>query len=119
MSWRVANLCDEKRFGSPSRKQVIMYLADKASDDGAGIWCSKYTIARHTELSLATIKRIIREFIDEGLLVQTGDRPCDRGYTVVFRICLNRVGELPDLRDERDGKSTGVNRAGFAGGSDS
>jgi hypothetical protein len=101
-------MCDERRFGSPSRKQVIMYLADKASDDGAGIWCSKYTIAKHTELSLATIKRIIREFIVEGVLVKTGDRPCDRGYTVVFRISLEQISSLPELDDDQDRDGTGV-----------
>lgn len=50
MSWKVANLCAGRRFGSPVRKQIIMFLADKASDDGSGIWCSKGTIQRHTEL---------------------------------------------------------------------
>ena len=30
MSWKVANLCAGQRFGSPVRKQIIMFLADKA-----------------------------------------------------------------------------------------
>lgn len=50
MSWKIANLCADRRFGSAARKQIIMFLADKASDDGSGIWCSKGTIQRHTEL---------------------------------------------------------------------
>ena len=37
MSWRIANECAERRFGSAARKQIIMFLADKASDDGSGI----------------------------------------------------------------------------------
>ena len=41
MSWRVAKECAERKFGSAPRKQIIMFLADKASDDGSGIWCSK------------------------------------------------------------------------------
>ena len=57
MSWRIANECAERRFGSAARKQIIMFLADKASDDGSGIWCSKGTIQRHTELSESTVKR--------------------------------------------------------------
>ncbi|MCZ0814158.1 MAG: hypothetical protein ACQEVT_13280 [Pseudomonadota bacterium] len=32
MSWRIANEC-------ALRKQIIVFLADKASDDGSGIWC--------------------------------------------------------------------------------
>lgn len=33
MSWRIANECAERRFGSAARKQIIMFLADKASDE--------------------------------------------------------------------------------------
>ncbi|WP_156929483.1 hypothetical protein [Paracoccus sp. J55] len=54
MSYHVESLCDCRKFGSAARKQIAMYLANKASDDGSGIWCSKHTMARHTELSLAT-----------------------------------------------------------------
>jgi hypothetical protein len=38
MSWRVANECAERQFGRAARKQIIMFLADKASDDVSGIW---------------------------------------------------------------------------------
>ncbi len=51
MSWRVANECADRRFGSAARKQIIMFLADKASDDGSGIWCSKGTIQHHARLA--------------------------------------------------------------------
>ncbi len=72
MSWRIANECAERRFGSAARKQIIMFLADKASDDGSGIWCSKGTIQRHTELSESTVKRTIIDFLREGILIETG-----------------------------------------------
>ncbi len=63
MSWRVANACAERKFGSATRKKIIMFLADKASDDGSGIWCSKRTIQRHTELGETTVKQTVREFL--------------------------------------------------------
>ncbi len=94
MSWRVANACAERKFGSATRKQIIMYLADKASDDGSGIWCSKGTIQRHTELGETTVKRTIREFLKEGILVETGARGCKNGFTVVYRIDLARIEAL-------------------------
>ena len=53
MNWKVANLCAGRPFGSPLRKQIIMFLADTASDDEFGIWCSKGTIQRHAELGRA------------------------------------------------------------------
>jgi len=99
MSWRVANLCAERRFGSPVRKQIIMFLADKASDDGSGIWCSKGTIARHSELGDTTVKRAISEFLAEGILVETGRRPCVNGYTAIYRIDLDAVGLLETISD--------------------
>lgn len=74
-----------------------MFLADKASDDGEGVYCSKHSIAKFTELSLATVKRIVRDFIAEGILVQTGERECDYGYTNEYRICLATVSNLHDL----------------------
>lgn len=77
-----------------------MYLADKASSEGEGIWCSKYTIARETELSLASVKRVIREFVREQILVETGIRSCDRGYTVVYSISIAAVKRLPKLKKE-------------------
>lgn len=94
MSWRVANSCAERKFGSATRKQIIMFLADKASDDGSGIWCSKGTIQRHTELGDTTVKRTIREFLKEGILVETGARGCKNGFTVVYRIDLARIEAL-------------------------
>ena len=43
-----------------------MFLADKASDDGSGIWCSEMAIQRHTELSESTVKHTIIDFLREA-----------------------------------------------------
>ncbi len=94
MSWRIANECAERRFGSAARKQIIMFLADKASDDGSGIWCSKGTIQRHTELGESTVKRTINDFLREGILVETGQRRCQNGYTVIYCIVLARISQF-------------------------
>ncbi len=113
MSWRVANTCAERKFGSATRKQIIMFLADKASDDGSGIWCSKGTIQRHTELGETTVKRTVREFLKEGILVETGARTCKNGFTVVYRIDLAKVEALePTLEPEIE---TGATVAGVPG----
>ena len=126
MSWRVANTCAERKFGSATRKQIIMFLADKASDDGSGIWCSKGTIQRHTELGETTVKRTVREFLKEGILVETGSRTCKNGFTVVYRIDLAKVEALdPTLEPEietgstvapvQSGPGTGATVAGVPG----
>ncbi|MEP3052516.1 hypothetical protein [Ascidiaceihabitans sp.] len=126
MSWRVAKECAERRFGSAPRKQIIMFLADKASDDGSGIWCSKGTIQRHTELGETTVKRTVREFLKEGILVETGARTCKNGFTVVYRIDLTKVEALePTAEPEietgstvapvQTGPGTGASVAGVPG----
>lgn len=113
MSWRVANACAERKFGSAARKQIIMFLADKASYDGSGIWCSKGTIQRHTELGETKVKRTIRDFLKEGILVETGARGCKNRFTVVYRNDLARIEALK-LTAEPDFE-TGATVAGVPG----
>ncbi len=103
-----------------------MFLSDKASDDGSGIWCSKGTIQRHTELGETTVKRTIREFLKEGILVEIGARGCKNGFTVVYRIDLAKVEALelttePDIEmgttvdPVQTGPGTGATVAGVPG----
>jgi len=73
-----------------------------SSDDGSGIWCSKGTIQRHTELGETTVKRTVREFLKEGILVETGARACKNGFTVVYRIDLAKVEALGRWRSYID-----------------
>jgi len=108
MSWKIANLCADRIFGSAARKQIIMFLADKASDDGSGIWCSKGTIQRHTELGESTVKRTITDFLREGILIETGRRPCKNGFTVIYRIVLDRVMALESSAELDDGTGSTV-----------
>lgn len=108
MSWKIANLCADRIFGSAARKQIIMFLADKASDDGSGIWCSKGTIQRHTELSESTVKRTITDFLREGILIETGRRPCKNGFTVIYRIVLDRVMALESSAEPDEGTGSTV-----------
>jgi len=109
MSWRVANECAERRFASAARKQIIMFLADKASDDGSGIWCSKGTIQRHTELSESTVKRTIIDFLREGILIETGRRQCQNGYTVIYQIVPERVAAIETTAESDIGTGVTLN----------
>ena len=111
MSYKVANTCSDRLFGSPVRKQIIMFLADKASDDGSGVFCSKGTISRHTELGGSTVKRVISEFVAEGILVETGSRSCTNGYTVIYRIDIAVVEMLEPVNDPEKPTSPKANRA--------
>jgi hypothetical protein len=109
MSWKIANLCADRIFGSAARKQIIMFLADKASDDGSGIWCSKGTIQRHTELGESTVKRTITDFLREGILIESGRRTCKNGFTVIYRIVLDQVMALESSAEPDEGTGSTVN----------
>ena len=86
-------------------------MADKASDDGSGIWCSKATIALETELSRSTVKRLIKELEAEDLIIATGRRKNAHGYTVEYAINLNAICALPLLKPPQESTEVNVNPA--------
>lgn len=58
--------------GSPSRKAVLLALADRYNDDEAAAWPSIGWIARATELHPSTVRRAIADLLDAGLLEPIG-----------------------------------------------
>jgi hypothetical protein len=68
VSVKVMTMVWEIKLGSAARKAVLLKLADCASDSGECIFPSKRTIADATELSTETVKRVLREFREEGVL---------------------------------------------------
>lgn len=99
MSWKVLALVYEKRFGSVVRKAVMTYFADKASDDGSGIWASKRTIAAAIEAGRSTVIRTVNDLEKQGILIRTGTRECTNGSTVEYRIDLAALTTLPPAND--------------------
>lgn len=97
MSWKVLAKVYEKRVGSQIKKAVMSYCADKASDDGRGIWASKGTIAAELEAGRSTIIRAINELVEAGLLVPEATRRCANGSTVEYRIDLAALAALPGI----------------------
>ena len=52
----------------PSKKIVLLALADFASDDGKNIFPSVATIAKKSSLSHRTVQTILGDFLDSGVL---------------------------------------------------
>lgn len=98
MSWKVVTKVRERRFGNAYRKAVMICLADRASDNGAGIWLGNKGIARETEISLNTVKKILRDFVDEGLIEDAGFHP--RFRTQQHNILIPTLMKLPLLDPE-------------------
>lgn len=77
------------------RKAVLVLLADKASDDGSGIYASKQTFADELCCSKQSVITTMQQFEEEGLLIKIGDRPCRTGYTTEYRLNVHRLAQLP------------------------
>ena len=76
-----------------------MYMADKASDDGSGIWVSKKNMAADLEMTDRAVRIHIKDMIAMGVLVEAGQRQCKTGYTVDYTINVDVVGSLGSTRE--------------------
>ena len=101
MSNLISASVQRRLVGSATRKSVLTYMADKAADDGSGIWTSKANIARDLELSRRAVQLAIQELIRDGLVTQTGQRDCKHGFTVEYSIVIEAVDNLPSTREPR------------------
>ncbi|NDV52175.1 helix-turn-helix domain-containing protein [Salipiger sp. PrR003] len=100
MSNRVSVSVVKKVLGSAVRKSIMLYFADKASDDGRGIFSSKGTISAELEISRSTVIANINELVEEGLLIVVGDRRHPNGVTVEYDIDLEALDRLPNVKDK-------------------
>jgi len=95
MSNHLISTVYKRQLGSHMRKSVMALLADKASDDGSGIWASKQTLADELCCSKQTVIATIQGFIADGLVHENGTRKCSTGATVEYRIDVAAVEALP------------------------
>jgi hypothetical protein len=108
MSKHLVSLVYRKKIGSMMRKAVLSYMADRANDDGSGVWCSKGTIANEIEASRQGVITTIKSLVDDGLLIEDGQRKCQNGFTVEYRIDVKKVHALPFVT----GKDLDVSKIG-------
>lgn len=94
MSNKVSVLAYSRRLGSPVRKAVMVYFAERASDNGEGVWASKSSIAAAVECGRSTVIRTINDFVEEGLLRVVGERRCRTGATIEYAINLDALASL-------------------------
>lgn len=106
MSHKVVTLVYTRMLGSAHRKAIIVYMADKASDDGRGVFCSKGTIAAETEIARSTVFKTIRDLVAEGVLIEAGNRACRNGATVVYNMDLDAIRAMPTVKPDRSDERT-------------
>ena len=111
MSHKVTTLVYSRKAGGAHRKAVLAYFADRASDDGSGIWASKRTIANEIECGRSTVIKICNEFVAEGILRVTGTRKCANGSTVEYSVNLGAVAALPSIKGSTSGTSHAMDQS--------
>jgi biotin operon repressor len=93
VSNHLTSLAYKLDVGSLLRKSVLVLLADKASDDGSGIWASKQTMADELCCSKQAVRNTLQSFLEEGLLVETGRQKCQNGFTITYALKLAAMEE--------------------------
>lgn len=96
----------KRQVGGLSRNAVMVLLADKASDDGSGIWASKSRMAAELGCSKQTVIDVIKGLIDDGLLIECGHRSNPNGYTVEYAINVDALRACPLVAHHADQSSS-------------
>ena len=103
MSITVMSQIFKKQMGSSSRKMLAVRLADFADDNGCGIWPSVNTLARETDLSERTVQRLLRDFVEEGLLVVVSAASGRPGEATRYDFNMRTLIGLRDAKTPIDG----------------
>ncbi|OLP56654.1 hypothetical protein BJF92_11235 [Rhizobium rhizosphaerae] len=90
------------RLGTANRKILAIRLADFADDEGRGIWPTVGRLSAETELSERTVQRILKEFVDEGLLVEVSRANGRPGQATRYDFDLSVLGRIIDGMQEND-----------------
>ncbi len=100
MSIKILSIVKRHRVGSASAKAVLLEMADHAAPDGSGVAVPKTHIAAVLEMGRRTVQEAVTRLSQAGLITETGKRPYDRGYTVVYRINVKEIEALPLARED-------------------
>lgn len=105
MSNHLTSEVDKRQVGSMARTAVMRLMADKASDDGSGIWASKQRMAEELGTTKQTVITTIKSLIEDGLIRECGQRPCANGYTVEYLIIVRVLRALPLVKSHTEDQS--------------
>lgn len=102
MSNHLISAVYKRDLRTPMRKGVMALLADKASDDGSGIYASKQTMADELCCSKQAVLDTIKGLLAEGLLAEIGIRKAPNGHTVEYGIMVDALDALPLVKCHAD-----------------
>ena len=98
MSIKVMDMVGDRQLPSSTEKQVLMSMANYASDCGNGIWASNQTVGDRIGVKRETVSRNISKLLSSGVIEKVGKRkpyPQSKHWTVVYKIRLDILVSLP------------------------
>ena len=112
MSWHLCSEVYKRQLGTLTRVAVMALLADKASDNGEGIWSAKQSMADELCTTKQTVIATIKGLVADDLLREVGHRKCQNGYLVEYAINVRALKALPLVKvhlekEERSSSLTG------------
>jgi hypothetical protein len=84
------SLVSHLHIGRSNEKFVLLKCADHASDDGSGIYPGRELLAASTELSISTVQRILRKFVENGVLIVISEGG-GRNRATVYEMNIDRL----------------------------
>ena len=91
---RIVGKTDKKPNGNQTEKNLLMAMANYASDNGEGIWASNQCLADRAGVSRETATRTVKSLKDKGLIERLGIKKYGMTHTVIYRIDLTVLYHL-------------------------
>lgn len=96
MSIKVMSLVWDSDLETP-KKFVMLFYADRGSDEGENVWPSVATVARKTSYTPRTVQLVTKQLVSDGLLTPDGKGPkgTNRYKINIDAVKSYRVAEKP------------------------
>lgn len=96
MSIKVMDRVADRKFKNATDKNIMMAMANHASDCGNGVWASDQTLGDRAGVARETANKCIARLEAQGLVEKTGRRKIgDKSWTNIYRIALEVLIALP------------------------
>lgn len=116
MSIKVMSLVWDSDLETP-KKFIMLFYADRGSDEGENVWPSVATVARKTSYTTRTVQLVTKQLVSDGLLVLDGKGPKGTNRYKInvdavksYRVPAKPTGEIVSGGDDISGgeNSSGV-----------
>lgn len=99
MSLAVSNAVWAADFGTPTKKIVMLAMANWSDDSGGRLYPSVRAVSIKATVSTSQTRRIIHDLIDDGVLSIVVSPKHRRGRARHYQIMIDAVSRLPRAED--------------------